>query len=89
MKSDQFHPLLDGVSAICDRHRTSSQRSGLFEELYNLLFGRFEGKRAHSQSVYGMQRHANGDNRSRFDPARVGWTHQSMHENKKGSGEYC
>jgi hypothetical protein len=37
MSSTQAHPLLDGVSAICDQHCTSSQRSGLFEELYKRI----------------------------------------------------
>jgi hypothetical protein len=35
MTSIPIHPLLDGVSAICDQYRTTSQRSGLFEELGN------------------------------------------------------
>jgi hypothetical protein len=37
MTSIPIHPLLDGVSAICDQYRTTSQRSGLFEELYKRI----------------------------------------------------
>jgi hypothetical protein len=37
MNSILVHPLLDGVSAIGEKYRIISQRSGLFEELYERI----------------------------------------------------
>jgi hypothetical protein len=37
MNSIPDHPLLDGIRTLCEQHRTSSQRSGLFEGLYKRI----------------------------------------------------